>query len=51
MTSGVRGSKTLKTDSTGLSIFHRNYDFVNNPSFDGGIIYYNNYLGYGAQYN
>jgi hypothetical protein len=51
VTSGVRGSKTLKTDSTGLSIFHRNYDFVNNPSFDGGIIYYNNYLGYGAQYN
>jgi hypothetical protein len=51
VTSGIRGSKTLKTDSTGLSIFHRNYDFVNNPSFDGGIVYYNNFLGYGAQYN
>ena len=50
-TRGIRGSKTLKADSIGLPIFHKNYDFINNPSFDGGIVYFNNFLGYGAQYN
>jgi|GEM_PF-3265241 len=51
VTSGTRGGKFLKLDSSGIELYHKNHSYAVNPIFLGGIGFNNNFIGFGSFYN